>query len=263
MRELLHQRTPLFHEDFPLILLWSEKSGCTTLLKWFFYQLGLLDDALKHSDWVHDYENQVFKARDDYLLDLDRALDKQEKPVVKLVRDPYQRALSSYLSLTEKKDGEEHWSIEVRRHVRNYFYGTVGGPYGFSYRQYLQWLQETGVDECDGHIAPQRSPLEDHISGVQILKLEEFSDRIRSLEAAHGLKESDLEAISESAHHVKKATLEGARQGAVAEIQIPMPRPDWYPVPSSRNFYTQECADRVRSIFEGGFESYGYPELSL
>lgn len=37
MRELLHQRTPLFHEDFPLILLWSEKSGCTTLLKWFFY----------------------------------------------------------------------------------------------------------------------------------------------------------------------------------------------------------------------------------
>ena len=128
MRELLHQRTPLFHEDFPLILLWSEKSGCTTLLKWFFYQLGLLDDALKHSDWVHDYENQVFKARDDYLLDLDRALDKQEKPVVKLVRDPYQRALSSYLSLTEKKDGEEHWSIEVRRHVRNYFYGTVGGP---------------------------------------------------------------------------------------------------------------------------------------
>ena len=94
MLELLEQRTPLFDADFPLIFLWSEKSGCTTLVKWFFDQLGLLDDALEYSGWVHDYENQVFRASGGYLIDLESALRKRDKTVVKLVRDPYQRSLS-------------------------------------------------------------------------------------------------------------------------------------------------------------------------
>lgn len=40
-------RLPHFHEDFPLILFWSQKSGCTSLALWFFYQINLLETALE------------------------------------------------------------------------------------------------------------------------------------------------------------------------------------------------------------------------
>ncbi len=39
---ILHKdRIPHFHKDFPLILFWSHRSGCTALANWFFFQIGL------------------------------------------------------------------------------------------------------------------------------------------------------------------------------------------------------------------------------
>ena len=32
-------RFPHFHPDFPLLLFWSPKSGCTSLANWFFFQI--------------------------------------------------------------------------------------------------------------------------------------------------------------------------------------------------------------------------------
>ncbi|HFJ9467067.1 TPA: RNA methyltransferase, partial [Bacillus cereus] len=32
-------RVPHFNPNFPLILFWSQKSGCTSLAHWFFYQI--------------------------------------------------------------------------------------------------------------------------------------------------------------------------------------------------------------------------------
>lgn len=43
---ILHKdRIPHFHKDFPLILFWSHRSGCTTLANWFFFQIGLFTEA--------------------------------------------------------------------------------------------------------------------------------------------------------------------------------------------------------------------------
>ncbi|HFK1792859.1 TPA: hypothetical protein ACGXGE_005781, partial [Bacillus pacificus] len=36
-----YRRVPLFNSNFPLILFWSQKSGCTSLAHWFFYQINL------------------------------------------------------------------------------------------------------------------------------------------------------------------------------------------------------------------------------
>ncbi|PEC57548.1 RNA methyltransferase, partial [Bacillus wiedmannii] len=41
-------RVPHFHKDFPLILFWSQKSGCTSLAHWFFYQINLFKEAIKY-----------------------------------------------------------------------------------------------------------------------------------------------------------------------------------------------------------------------
>ncbi|RCK09645.1 hypothetical protein DT075_36330 [Bacillus licheniformis] len=38
LNRLIYLYTPLYAEDFPIILFWIPKSGCTTLNRWFFFQ---------------------------------------------------------------------------------------------------------------------------------------------------------------------------------------------------------------------------------
>ncbi|MEC3122054.1 glyoxalase, partial [Bacillus thuringiensis] len=40
--------SPHYHRKFPIILFWSQKSGCTSLANWFFYQIDLLQTALSY-----------------------------------------------------------------------------------------------------------------------------------------------------------------------------------------------------------------------
>ncbi len=54
---ILHKdRIPHFHKDFPLILFWSHRSGCTSLANWFFFQIGLFTEAKKYNNFIHYYE---------------------------------------------------------------------------------------------------------------------------------------------------------------------------------------------------------------
>lgn len=100
----LSRRTPLYHRDFPFVLLWAQKAGCTFLLKWFLWQLDLLDTALDYGQQgeglaVHHYENQVFKARRFYVRGLARRI-KRDTPIVNFVRCLYARAIARCRILT-------------------------------------------------------------------------------------------------------------------------------------------------------------------
>ncbi len=50
-----------FNPNFPLILFWSQKSGCTSLAHWFFYQINLFKQAIKYNSFIHHYENEIYK----------------------------------------------------------------------------------------------------------------------------------------------------------------------------------------------------------
>lgn len=40
---ILHKdRIPHYHKDFPIILFWSHRSGCTALANWFFFKSDYL-----------------------------------------------------------------------------------------------------------------------------------------------------------------------------------------------------------------------------
>ena len=38
------------HDDLPFVLLWSEKSGCTSLFQWMLMQTNEFDEASAFSD---------------------------------------------------------------------------------------------------------------------------------------------------------------------------------------------------------------------
>lgn len=92
-------RVPHFNSNFPLILFWSQKSGCTSLAHWFFYQINLFKQAIKYDSFIHNYENEIYKNSSDYFIELAAALYTNGKDSYKLVRNPYTRAVSSFFSL--------------------------------------------------------------------------------------------------------------------------------------------------------------------
>ena len=55
------------------------KSGCTSLAKWFFYQIDLLQTALSYSPFIHNYEYDIYKSTPAYNVRLGIALREKQK----------------------------------------------------------------------------------------------------------------------------------------------------------------------------------------
>ena len=55
LKHLLYKShpAPLISQKNKLAVFFSAKTGCTTLVKWFFTQTGQIDEALAYSHWVH------------------------------------------------------------------------------------------------------------------------------------------------------------------------------------------------------------------
>lgn len=124
----LKMRLPHYHPDVPLLVACSQKAGCTSVLKWFLFQAGLLEEAARFTTAgvgldIHAYEDSVFKAGPEYKTSVAGALQ-AGLPMVNFVRCPYQRAFSSYLQIhsrfyiNQERKGIDSPGIRLRRAVR-------------------------------------------------------------------------------------------------------------------------------------------------
>ncbi len=65
----------------------------------FFYQIDLLQTALNYNPFIHNYEYDIYKSTPAYDVRLGIALRDKQKETFKLVRNPFKRAVSSFVSL--------------------------------------------------------------------------------------------------------------------------------------------------------------------
>lgn len=65
----------------------------------FFYQIDLLQTALNYNPFIHHYEHDIYKSTPAYDVRLGIALRDKQKETFKLVRNPFKRAVSSFVSL--------------------------------------------------------------------------------------------------------------------------------------------------------------------
>lgn len=250
----LAHKLPYYHKNFPLILFWSQRAGCTSFIKWFFYQIDLLETAIQYNPWVHYYEIQVFNKRPSYQMEILQELMKSEKDTIKLVRNPYHRAVSSFTIFIGTP--EHVWS-HMRQEMRLLFNQHNQMTEGFSFSQFLQYLKLNPQVIYDGHFSPQ------YIAGEeayikQYIYLENFEESIRKLEEKYGLKHSPLEQITQSAHHFQdKMTL----QGNFADVRTTDPAFPKFPIfPTFESFYNEETKILVEEIYKMDFEKYSYPK---
>lgn len=249
---LMFKRMPNYHQSFPIILMWSHKSGCTTLLSWFFHQIDLLDIAQKYHPWIHQYEINVFKNKDSYAEELVGQLLNRKKEVYKLVRNPYKRAVSSFLMLYYYD--EPYWYEVWKTIEQQPFTDSIGqGHSGVSFKQFLYYLKETGSDisSTNHHFAEQYIDGEEQFVD-HIIKLENFRIHLAEIENKHNLKKTDSNQFL-SGHNTSNYM---KYEGQYAEMSINDPL---FPVfPTYNSFFDDETKSLVEEIYHRDFVMYGY-----
>jgi hypothetical protein len=232
LARLVTRRTPFCHPQVPFIVSWAQKAGCTTVLKWFLYHAGLLDQALAYGrkpgsvNAIHKYETEVFKQAPGYTDQLLAKLD-AGCPVIHFMRCPYERAFSSYLHIhnpwyavyPNRRPQEQ----AARRGVLQSVYNDSSCiEYPISFADYLQWLQHQDMETIDPHHRPQCSALCDAVP-MEYYRLADFDAVIVALEQRFGLgpAQAAMAQIADSGHHVTKHALQ--KEAVLAFLQRGMP----------------------------------------
>lgn len=255
LEEVIRIRLPHYHEDFPIILFWSQKSGCTSLLKWFYDQIGILEEVLHYNPWVHYYDSQVFKRRPGYKDDIINNILLEKKDIYKLVRDPYRRAVSQFLILATAK-GSSHWENEWKK-VRKFFYNNPMSERGITFKQFLQYIRD--AKNYDNHFAPQYVPGEEEFVRKYIY-LENFNKQMKKIEKKYHLKKSNLLELTTSSHHFSSNMV---LEGDFANIEISeYTFSNERKFPKYTSFYDEEAIQLVNTVFAKDFEIYGYRKLN-
>jgi hypothetical protein len=236
-----------FVDSANLAVMWSYKAACTTVIKWVFQQNGLLPEALAYNSWVHKYRLREYQKSERYLSRLKR-LASGSFQVVKIVRDPLDRAVSSYIHAYRHGYDDEAIAKVVQR--------PVSRRQRFSFREFVSYLEQSDLLYCNPHHRMQVAPIERHVlfgtRPSKIIRIEQgLNAALSELERTLGLPATDFtNPIFESEHHTVRAV-----RGRLAADLVHIPR---NAVPPATLFYDRALATKVAQLYADDFRHYGY-----
>lgn len=254
-----YKRVPLYNEKLPFILLWSQKAGCTNLTKWFFYQIGLYDEALEYHPSIHVYKAGQFFKQDHYLDEIREQLENSQIDVIKLVRNPYKRAVSSFLTFSSYCFSSKPKNMLMYQDwlkVYDLFYNSKPPYKGMSFKQFLFFLDTTGssVAHVDGHIAQQYMEGEEKLN-LNYIKVENFFEDINNLEVNYQLKKTPHSLISKQKnHHSSNMSLHGDYSNITITSNILFSKK----LPTYESFFDLENLELCEKIFKQDIQRYNY-----
>jgi hypothetical protein len=175
---------PLINPGAKMMVVFSQKAACTNVLIWFFHHLGHATAARHFHNWPHEYRNQVY-----YYSALYRkayGLDFEKFKAVRVVRDPYERAASSFRHVVRNGFADATIAKRLRyRHIASK---------GLSFSAFLDFLDTLDLTDCDPHYSLQRHPIEDRLPVHHLINIstENLFTRLSEVETALGLPQSDM-----------------------------------------------------------------------
>lgn len=191
--------TPLVQAGFPVACCWSPKAGCTTVLKWFLAQTGRLEEALQYGPWLHDYRTERLFQQPGYEELCNQARSSDRVRVIKVIRDPAQRAVSAFLHYLRVEP--QRWQGTVDLEAWKAERG-LGSQPGCSFVQFLHFAldRERSGHLVDPHLRPQYDPVWDRRVDA-LIPLENLAAGLEETEHLCGLPHVDTRSLSESVHH--------------------------------------------------------------
>jgi len=242
---------PIVASQHKLVLLWSAKSGCTFAVKWMLDHMGLLQEALAHHRWIHYYRIQkLYKSTAHKASIEDFANEPAAYRVVKIVRNPFKRALSSYIHASQC--GYEDVPMA------NFLDRTVDADNCYSFREFVAYLESIDLNACDVHHRSQAHRLERVFApGTRfVIDLDHSMILLPRLERLLGLPRSKLNRYRQSHHHTRPSERNATEFGGDALLRItPKSKSE---LPGYRHFYDAELERRVYNLYAEDFLLYGF-----
>jgi hypothetical protein len=230
-----------------IILSWSAKAGCTVVAKLFFRHAGVLDEAMAYAPWVHDYREEVYQKK--HVVVVDDLLN-PDYLLLKIVRNPFLRAVSSYIHACK-------YPSILDKPVICSLNGKIGSKSeGLTFSMFVQYLELVNITSCNLHYSRQKQKWEDGLRAPQIIYLENIESDIQQVNQRYRTQFS-LEGLLHSPHHVEKDP----------GVNVPAYDIPWdelhKAIPEYRWFYNQDLLVRVADIYKEDVNAYGYCSGSI
>jgi hypothetical protein len=251
---------PLMRECFPVVCCWSAKAGCTTVLKWFLQHNGLLEQAMQHGAWLHDFRVQRLEEPG-YERRCRRAVRSDAFHVIKVIRDPAKRAVSAYLHYL--RYASPQW-IGTNALTEWKAANGLGGQQGVSFEQFLEFaldLQRSGQSP-DPHVRPQYNGVWDpHVDAY--IPLENIEAVLEETERLCGLPHVDVRSLSESQHH-NRPTCQHQWPHNASRIAATSETIDQLGVPPAELLLDETTIPILQAAYRADYEAYArfYPARS-
>ncbi|HMT28402.1 MAG TPA: sulfotransferase family 2 domain-containing protein [Bacteroidia bacterium] len=226
-----------------LILDWSPKAGCTILTKMFFRQMGLLEEALEYNSWIHEYRMHVYSKN--YPITIDD-LKGNNYYKIKVVRNPFHRAVSSYIHTMKY----EMMHAPVKKTLWRW-------NANISFETFINYLSKIDLRTCDPHYSLQKKDYEYEIPGCfdEIISLKDIRDAFQNLNETRGTH-FDLTGLT-SSHHSKLNTQLNENVSGKKWSKLKDAIPDY------KYFYTDNLIDQVYSLYADDFADYGFSKSDI
>jgi hypothetical protein len=244
---------PLINPDARMIVLFSPKSACTNVAIWFFHHLGQGAEARKFSHWPHRYRQSVYYPSSLYQKAC--KLDLTGFKVVRVIRDPYDRAASSFRHVMQTRKAKPL----IARHLRDPKIETEG----MSFEQFLTFLEQSDLTTCDPHFRIQRHPIEDVLPVDYLINIstDDLMERLRDVEQDLGLSPPSPamhEWLAELKHH-KRPSREFAARRDLQTRRFSQKEARRGPWPSHQAFLTPAVRERIGKLYAVDIEAYLKP----
>ncbi len=187
--------TPLIHPEKKIMLIFSPKSACSSAVIWFFHHMGLAQEAEQYDHWPHKYRIDRFYSRPEVKAAA-RAIPLRDFRIVRVIRDPVDRAVSSYRHAL----GTGYARETIRTAL-----GIDTVTDGLSFSQFIDFLETEDLTRCNPHHRVQENPLESLVDPHRTINIskEDLFEGLRDFEIQCGLPPTDFERLT-WLHEVQK-----------------------------------------------------------
>jgi len=142
---------PMVSHQHRFVVVWSPKSACTSATIWFMTANDHLDAMQAYGRWPHDYRIQVYY----HLPEITKGMggDLLDYFYLKIIRDPFSRVVSSF------KQGIH--TGYLNNNLARYLGRQVDDTHGYSFTEFLDYLETIDLANTNPHHGLQRHPVED------------------------------------------------------------------------------------------------------
>jgi hypothetical protein len=248
---------PLIHPDARMVVLFSAKSACSSVVIWFLHQLGLAQRAREYDLWPHQYRTDIYYGSQPYR-DACK-LDLSGFHVVRVVRNSFDRAVSSFRHAQRAGLTDEAFARLLGR--------PNAAEDGVSFCEFLDLLERMDLKSCNIHYALQRHPIEDHLPVTHLINVstENLYQRLNEIEVNLGLPVTDFDRLEwihalDWSRHRDAGTIVTADAYNLRLTRENARRGPW---PATSALLTPVAQERIARLYAEDIAAYGQPSAAI